>query len=105
MENLVYPWRNANWPQLKMTYNYQINGTLSGIMVTEDSAYSYSKDGGMKKPELVEKPFEYFTEVKVDSKGNRSVQSVWVDSTKSDLIEKIVLDFDNARMYHIDGET
>lgn len=39
-ENLVWPLANLDdklWPLLKVTYGYEIFGTLSGTMVEEDS--------------------------------------------------------------------
>jgi len=59
-ENLVWPiaqLEDIEWPLLKVTYGYEISGTLSGTLVEEDSVYSYSKDSGMKEPKLVFRPF------------------------------------------------
>ena len=99
-ENLIWPLaqlEDTEWPLLKVTYGYEIIGTLSGTMVEEDSAYSYSKESGMKESKIILKPFEYHIEAKIDSRGNRSMQSLYSDSDKHDLLRSVVTDFKNAR--------
>ena len=47
LENLIYPWpARADWPSLKMAYNYQISGHITGTEIVRDGSYSYSKAKG-----------------------------------------------------------
>lgn len=76
-DNLLWPLSqltDTKWPLLKVTYGYEISGTISGVMVEEDSVYSYTRDDGFKEPKMVIKPFNYHIEAKVDSRGNRALQ-------------------------------
>ena len=52
-ENLIYPLAqlsDIDWPLLKMTYGYELSGYISGVMVKDDTSYSYSKKSGFKEP-------------------------------------------------------
>ena len=80
-----------------MTYGYELSGYISGVMVKDDTSYSYTKQSGFKEPKLILSPFNYYTEIKVDSRGNRALQSIYSDDTKQEKINSIVQDFENAR--------
>ena len=43
---------DSEWPLLKMTFGYEIEGTLIGTLIEEDSVYSYTKQDGFKEPKL-----------------------------------------------------
>ena len=102
LENLVYPWPTRNdWPSLKVSYNYQLSGYISGSEIVKDGTYSYTRDKGYNEPK-VEQQFSYYTQVKVDSKNKRAVQRLWVDDTREELISTSAVDFANARLMFVD---
>ena len=92
LQNIINPWPHPNFPNVKMTYNYQVSGLLRGTQIVKDGTHSYSKDKGYKEGQM-EKQFSYFQEIKVDSRGNRASQKLWVDETQSELIAHQVVDF------------
>lgn len=69
----------------------------------KDGTYSYSKDKGYVEAK-VEKPFTYFTQIKVDSTNERAVQKIWNDATLAEPISTAAIDFQNARMMIVDYE-
>ena len=102
LENFVYPWPGrADWPSIKMSYNYLLSGTIEGSEIVKDGTYSYSKDKGYVEPK-VEKAFSYYTQIKVDSKNGRAVQHLWKDSARSELLSINAIDFTNARLLKVD---
>jgi len=53
LENLVYPWPSrADWPSLKVSYNYILSGSMTGSEIVKDGTYSYSKDKGYHEPRV-----------------------------------------------------
>ena len=76
----------VDFPLLKMTYGYEISGTLKGVKVEESHTYSYSKDKGYQEGEAQLESFEYFTEVKVDARGNRAMQTLYPTADKTEMI-------------------
>ena len=75
ISNLINPFTKSvgDFPFVKMTYGYETAGFLKGFLVEEDTAYSYTKAGGHKQPAKKLVRFEYYTEVKVDGRGNRAL--------------------------------
>ena len=69
-----------------MTYGYEISGTLKGVKVDESHTYSYSKEKGYREGEADLVPFEYFTEVKVDARGNRAMQTLYPTAAKTEMV-------------------
>ena len=65
-----------------MTYGYEIIGKLKGVQVIEDTTYSYNKKDGLKEPKLILQPFEFYTKVLVDSRGDRALQSIYKDENR-----------------------
>ena len=98
-DNLINPFVKSvgDFPFVKMTYGYETGGLMKGFMVEEDSVYSYTKAGGHKEPAKHLVPFEYFTEVKVDGRGDRALQTLYTDKSKQEMVHSINLDFRNAR--------
>ena len=99
LKNIIYPWSNPNFPNVKMTYNYQVSGLLRGTRIIKDGSYTSSKAKGYNEGEK-EEEFSYFQEVKVDSRGNRASQKLWVDESKTDLIAHQSVDFAHSRVYN-----
>lgn len=98
LENLVYPWPDrADWPSLKISYNYILSGSMKGTEIVKDGTYTYSKDKGYDEPK-VEKTFSYHTQIKVDSKNDRAIQHLWQDEKRDKLLSINAIDFNNARM-------
>ena len=104
LENLVYPWPSrADWPSLKMSYNYQLSGYVTGKEIVKDGTYSYSRNKAYDEPR-VEQEFSYYTTVKVDSKNLRAVQRLYRDETRQELISASAMDFANARLMFVEYE-
>jgi len=103
-EQLVYPWpTRADWPSLKMSYNYVLAGDIKGSEIVKDGTYSYSKEKGYVEPK-VERDFSYHTRIKVDSKNERAVQKLWKDAEKTELLAVNAIDFKNARFMKVEYE-
>jgi hypothetical protein len=71
---------------------------LEGTHLLEDTVYSYEEDGDMEEPQLIKEDFKYYTEVKVDSLGNRAMQTIWQDEDQEQEVSKVSFDFENARV-------
>ena len=98
LQNIINPWPHPNFPNVKMTYNYQVSGLLQGTQIVSDGTHSYSKAKGYQEGQM-EKAFSYFQEIKVDTRGNRASQKLWTDETQSELIAHQVVDFAHSRVY------
>ena len=104
LENLVYPWPpRDDWPNLMISYNYQLSGFIQGSEIVKDGTYTYSRGKGYNEPK-VEQQFSYYTHIKVDSKNQRAIQRLWADETREQLLSTSAVDFANARLMFVEYE-
>jgi len=86
-----------------MSYNFILSGDIKGSEIVKDGTYSYSKDKGYEEPK-VERDFSYHTKIKVDSKNERAVQTLWKDSKRKERLAVNAIDYRNARLLKVTYE-
>ena len=101
LDNLVHPWDKPDWwsDTLYMFYNYKVSGLLYSYTREMDTRVkTASTPNGI--PLYTETT--YYTDVLVDSKGNRTKTTMWKDKERKKKSKEVAIDYQNARIMTVE---